>query len=318
MSFLPDLSLETLGKFRIHLNEKHIPYFEKKLQVFNIYDKKDAGELRRNISDFPFSAKTLKLLLQACIDFPEDLFNLGFIILSFRENISKFSDRFIHRFNPAIKVHKKLWKDLNEFFLIDFSPAHFSKGLFGSRNIVFELKLSKELGASVCIRKRLSPLDKKRIGTESQKTLPQFGFEQQFAIHEELFMMSETARKSEKCIAKLPYPIFADSNYQVMEFVDNPTLSDFAQSKYLNPISPERISIDKNLSRTFSFWKEIFFKHNDFHSRNCLISPSDFDLTVIDFDISKFCSDISEFESVMTQDIGGSEYRALDDDRIEY
>ncbi len=331
--FLQNLTPDELGSLRILVNETKAfkEYFNPSLQFFTLTDKENLTkiEMHRKLealipANFIKSdKKKLNSVIKAIIEYPQELFNLGFIILSFRQEFRNYPDKFISNYDP--KKDAKLWKEISNFIKKELSPKHFTKALNGSRNIIYLIDFPKEFNLSIGIRKRLSAIEKHRVLNKTpnflfKDDLPQFGFSEQMSLHEKLFHLSNKVRAVNADIAKLPFPLFTDESntYQVMEFVKNPTLWEYRVENKVELGDIRRAVIEEKLKSTFAFWNDIKFRHNDLHANNILIDPDTKQLTVIDFDLSQFCDSQEKFGEPYTITVGNKVYTAQKDRDIEF
>ena len=165
--FLKNLKPDELGSLRILVNESKAfkEYINPSLQIFILPEKENFTkmEMQRKLealipSNFITSdKKKLNSIIKAIIDYPQDLFNLGFIILSFRQEFRHYPEKFILNYEP--KKDAKLWKDIGNFIKKELSPKHFTNALNGSRNIIYLIDFPKEFNLSIGIRKRLSSIE---------------------------------------------------------------------------------------------------------------------------------------------------------------
>ena len=331
--FLQNLTPDELGCLRILANESKAfkEYFNSLLQIFILPEKENLTkmEMQKKLealipSNFIISdKKKLNSIIKAIIDYPQELFNLGFIILSFRQEFRNYLDKFISNYNS--KKDAKVWKEISNFINRELNPKHFTKALNGSRNIIYLIDFPKEFNLSIGIRKRLSAIEKHRVLIKTpnflfKDDLPQFRFSDQMTLHEKLFHLSSKERDVKADVAKLPFPLFTDENntYQVMEFVQNPTLWEYRVENKVELGDIRRAVIEEKLKSTFAFWNDIKFKHNDLHSNNILIDPNTKQLTVIDFDLSQFCDSQKKFDEPYTISVGNKVYTAQKDRDIEF
>ncbi len=331
--FLKNLKPDELGSLRILVNESKAfkEYINPSLQISILPEKENFTkmEMQRKLealipSNFITSdKKKLNSIIKAIIDYPQDLFNLGFIILSFRQEFRHYPEKFILNYEP--KKDAKLWKDIGNFIKKELSPKHFTNALNGSRNIIYLIDFPKEFNLSIGIRKRLSSIEKQRVQIRTpnfqfKDDLPQFSFSEQMSLHEKLFQLSNKEREVNADVAKLPFPLFTDESntYQVMEFVKNSTLWEYRVENKVEIGDKRREEIQEKLKSTFAFWKEIRFRHNDLHANNILLDPDTMGVTVIDFDLSQFCDSQEKFEEQYTISIGNKVYTALKDKDIEF
>lgn len=330
MSFLQDILIEDLGQIRIHFHQSPVEIFDRKLDIFTM-DKKNLSieEFKelflKALSNSNLNKEKQVSLFNNCVKYQEDILNLGFIIISLRKDFSKYSDRVLSYLEKNHSHAKIVVKELQQFIDTKLSPKHFTRGLNGSRNIIYKLDLPESLNLSIGIRKRLSKIEKHRIlekhpDFEFRDDLPQFTYQQQMKTQEELHKLSEADRGKNPGIARVPFPFYADENdhYQIMEFVESPTLIDYRLKNSIHPQDSRRLEIEKRLNSTFDFWKNHLFVHRDFHSRNVLINPDTLDLVAIDFDLSKFCQDEEEFNSPYQIQIGNKTFTAERDRDIRY
>lgn len=135
----------------------------------------------------------LQILFDSSWDFPEDIFNLGFIIISFKEEFKYYPNKFIPGYDALNATHLKPWNGICKFINLELSPVHFTLGLNGSRNIVYKISFPEELNISIAIRKRLSQIEKFRILQKEPKfklsNIPQNDYKWQMEVQEKLYLM---------------------------------------------------------------------------------------------------------------------------------
>jgi tRNA A-37 threonylcarbamoyl transferase component Bud32 len=331
IDFLQNITVEELGSARVAFMNSPSKIYDPTLDIFipdknglSYNDNKNA--FYKALSSTGIDDSKLETLFNPCVEFPEELFNLGFIILGFKDEFKYYPNKFIVGYDYRNAEHQNKWSNISKFINLELSPSHFTLGLHGSRNIVYKIAFPKEFNLSIAIRKRLSKIDKSRILQKDSKfkfrdDIPQKDYKTQIEIQEKLFNLSNKARVKNKNIAKVPSVIFVDpdDNYQVIEFVNNPTLLKFRLDNKIEPNTSGRVIIDKGLENTFTFWEnEILFKHNDFHANNVLIDPDSKDLTVIDFDVSVFCDTREQFNEKYSIPIGNKEIVAGSDRGLAY